>query len=210
MTRRLLIAVLAGAAAISLTPAATSASVPAVARAAAPTSVTQIRPVDSNGREVSGYTIAHQRKHARCIAGSEATGSAYRCFSGNVVLDPCWAQKPARFAVCLSEPWGFRLVQLKVTKGYHGKLSKHRSQPWGLQLTNGVQCEFAQGASGAVAGKRINYFCAHSKTVLYGNVDKHSKVWRIRSARSRSGGHFTKTGRLALTRAWFGKPSRKG
>jgi hypothetical protein len=183
---------------------------PSAVAGAAPTAVVHLRPIDRHGRELSGYTITKQRKHAHCVAGSQATGTAYRCFSGNRILDPCWVQKPKRFAVCLAEPWSFRLIQLKVTGGYHGKLPKrHAALPWGVQLADGEQCLIAQGASGAVGGKRINYFCAHTKNALYGKVDTRHHAWRVHKATPTGGGRYRKAGRVTLSKAWFGKPSRQ-
>jgi|SRR5581483_2436790 len=214
MLRRLAVLTVAGAAGLcGVVSISAGASAPASTALSSPvpTSVVHVRPVDSHGNKLSDYTITKQLKHARCNAGSEAIGTAYRCFAGNFVLDPCWVQQPKRFAICLSEPWSFHVVQLKVSKGYHGALSKHgRSQPWGVQLANGTQCGFGQGATGTVGGKRINYFCAHAKYVLIGKIDKHGKVWHARKAKPTGGGHYKAAGRVGLTKAWFGKPSRHG
>src|SRR5581483_5210050 len=155
MLRRLAVLTVAGAAGLcGVVSISAGASAPASTALSSPvpTSVVHVRPVDSHGNKLSDYTITKQLKHARCNAGSEAIGTAYRCFAGNFVLDPCWVQQPKRFAICLSEPWG-------------------------VQLANGTQCGFGQGATGTVGGKRINYFCAHAKYVLIGKIDKHGKVW---------------------------------
>lgn len=211
MFRRVVVLTAVGAAGLGLTPLGAGASVPASPHSTlGPTSVVHLRPVDSHGHELPGYTITKQRKHAHCIAGSDVTRTAYRCFAGNLVLDPCWAQKPKSFAVCLVVPWSFRLLQLKVSKGYSGTLPKKpASLPWGVQLGNGVQCAFADGATGVVGGKRINYFCSHTKDVLIGKVNKSSKVWTIRRAKPTGGGHYKKAGHVSLSKAWFGKPSRQ-
>jgi hypothetical protein len=190
--------------------AASSASPRPASSTLAPTSVVHLRPVNKHGHELPGYTIVKQRRHAHCIAGAEATGNSYRCFSGNRIIEPCWVQKPKRFAVCLRQPWSFRLVQLKVSRGYSGHLArKPNALPWGVQLPNGEQCLVAEGASGFVRGKRINYFCAHTKDALYGKVNKQHRVWRIRKATQTGGGHYQPAGRVGLTKAWFGKPSRQ-
>jgi hypothetical protein len=211
MFRRLLLASAAGVVAVSVLPAAAgSATARSTPSGLAPTSVVHVRPVNKHGHTLPGYTITNQRPHAHCIAGAEATGNSYRCFSGNKIVEPCWAQKPKRFAVCLRQPWSFRLVQLKVTGGYSGHLPrKPNALPWGVQLANGEQCLVAEGASGVVRGKRINYFCAHTHDALYGKVHKHHPVWRIRKAKPTGGGHYQPVGRVGLTKAWFGKRSRQ-
>lgn len=211
MLRRLLLTGSAGVVALSMLPVVVGSATPRSAPTAlAPTSVVHLRPVDKHGHTLPGYTITNQRSRAHCIAGAEATGNSYRCFSGNRIIEPCWAQKPKRFAVCLRQPWSFRLVQLKVTRGYSGHLPRQpNALPWGVQLTNGEQCLVAEGASGFVRGKRINYFCAHTNDALYGKVNKRQPVWRIRKAVPTGGGHYKPVGRVGLTKAWFGKPSRQ-
>jgi hypothetical protein len=211
MFRRLTTLMLAGAAALAVMPAGAGASTSrSPDLTLTPTSVVHLRPVDKHGHALPGYTITKQRRHAECHAGSSVTRSAYRCFAGNAVLDPCWAQKPKQFAVCLSVPWSFNLVQLKVSKGYSGKVPNHAaSLPWGVQLGNGVQCAFADGATGAVGGNRINYFCHRAKYVLIGKINKSGKVWHARKAKPTGGGHYAAAGRVGLTKAWFGKRSRQ-
>ena len=99
-----------------------------------------------------------------------------------------------------------------MTKGYDnaGRTTKPARHPWGVQTADGQQCGFIQGAGGVVAGKRINYGCQHVKYVLIGHVDQSHRAWRIRKARPTGGGHFKQAGWVALSKAWFGKASRKG
>jgi hypothetical protein len=180
--------------------------------ATARTVVTHVSPVSSHGNLLSGYSITGRHNHAKCSAGSDTTHNTYRCFAGNGVFDPCWVQSTKSLVVCLSAPWSFRLVQLKV-KHYSnsGRTTKSSRTPWGVQLTNGVQCELADGATTLIAGKRLNYFCSHEKYVLYGGVSTSSRTWTIRRAKPKGHhGHYRKAGRVSLSKAWFGKASRKG
>jgi hypothetical protein len=178
-----------------------------------PTLVVHLRPVGTTGKLLPGYKVTHTRSGAKCSAGSESIGNAgYRCFAGNGVYDPCWVGTNRAYVYCLGEAWSFDVVRLHVTRGYsNGGLSSHvGTVPWGLELANGSLCGLLEGASGTVAGKRINYFCEHTKDVVVGPVDKHTKPWRVRTAISTGGGHY-KLGPLTnVTKAWLGKPSRKG
>jgi hypothetical protein len=211
MTRRLVLAMFLALAVLAVGPAAVSGAASAPSATLAPTTVTHLRPVSSSGNLLPGYSIGAHHAHAHCSAGSEATRNAYRCFAGNHVYDPCWVQHTTSLVVCLAAPWDFTVVQLKV-KHYDnaGRTTKPAKLPWGVQSINGVQCTLAQGASSTVAGKRVNYFCSHVKYVLYGHVNDSSRVWSIRKAKPTGGGHYKKAGRVKLTRAWFGKASRKG
>jgi hypothetical protein len=178
--------------------------------ALAPTTVVHVSPVDSKGNLLAGYTISHDRGGASCEAGSEETGNAYRCFTSKFVYDPCWVASGRAQVICPAAPWSFKAVRLEVTKGFDNVGYSKRSAitPWGVQLTNGVQCSLIAGASGAVNGKRINYGCQHAKYVLIGNVDKHGKVWHIDKAKPVHGG-FKADGSVKLSKAWFGKASLK-
>jgi hypothetical protein len=211
MLRRLILPVVVLAAALCAAPVAIAQIAPAHPAKLAPTTVTHLRPVSASGNLLPGYSITKHRGHAHCSAGSEATGNAYRCFAGNRVYDPCWVQHTNSLVVCLSAPWDFGVVQLSV-KHYDngGRTTKPAKLAWGVQDSSGVQCELAQGATTSISGKRLDYFCAHVKYVLYGNADRSGRVWTIRKATPTGGGHYKKAGRVKLTRAWFGRASRKG
>lgn len=184
---------------------------------AARTTVAQLSPVTGNGKLKPGYSVTHNFSFASCEAGSEATGNTYRCFAGksnhslNRVLDPCWVEGNKHYVVCVASPWSFNVTELTVSKGYDntGRSTTHAKLPWGVQLTNGVQCGFLQGAGSTIHGKRVNYGCTHSKVVLYGAVNTSKRTWSIRKATSHGGG-FTAHGRAKLAIVWFGLPSRKG
>jgi hypothetical protein len=180
---------------------------------APPTQVVHVRPLGTTGKLAPGYKVTHSRSGAMCSAGSEAIGdAAYRCIAGNGVYDPCWVGANRAYVYCLGEAWTFDVVRLHVTKGYSNSgLSRHVSAvPWGLELSDGSLCGLLQGATGAVDGKRISYFCQHTKNVIIGSVDKHTKPWRVRKAISTGSGHYKLGPLINVTKAWLGKPSFKG
>jgi hypothetical protein len=94
------------------------------------------------------------------IAAPNAT--AYRCFQGNKILDPCFAPAhpttPAQLA-CLQTPWS-RAVVLSV----HGRLPAAGdgaipARPWAVQLSNGARCVASTGTVPAVGGVNLGYHC---------------------------------------------------
>jgi eukaryotic-like serine/threonine-protein kinase len=196
-----------------LTGAASARPMAAGAHAAAATRVVRVRPVDAKGHLRSTYHVAHRPKaRAHCALGSEATGNAYRCFAGNKILDPCWAQAGAthRHAICLTAPWSHAAIQLHVRSYDNSAMVSPSRQPWGIRLANGARCAFVQGASQVVHGRRLSYFCQNSTTVLLGNPSRATAVWRIHTGRANAHGHVTPTGRKAIATAYFGRPSLQG
>jgi hypothetical protein len=202
-----------GTSATLLMGAGSAAPGPTAGHAAA-THVVRVRPVDSTGHLRSNYRVARRLKaHAHCVLGSEATGNAYRCFAGNSILDPCWvrAGSSRSHVLCLTAPWSHAAIRLHVTKGYDNSvMTTTAREPWGIRLANGTRCAFVQGASSVVHGRRLSYFCQHSKTVLLGNPNRSRPVWRIHTARSTKHGHFVRTGRKRIAKAFFGRPSLIG
>jgi putative hemolysin/phosphoserine phosphatase len=97
-----------------------------------------------------------------CWTGSLAVWreDAWRCMVDNAIYDPCFASGEAvicgaspttttdSFALTLTEP----LPEPEVPADADG-------HAWQVELPDGVVCEFATGAMGAVGDDRINYFC---------------------------------------------------
>lgn len=179
------------------------------------TVVVHVRPVDGAGHLLPGYRIARRFAHASCSFGSEATGTAYRCFAGRYLFDPCWVAANKRYVECLGEGWKHTVYRLHVTKGYENvgfsRKSRRARYPWGVQTVNGARCGLEEGASGTVGKLRINYGCGKTgKTVLIGKVDRTSTPWTIRKAVRSGIYHYKRDGQAGIETVWFGKSSRKG
>lgn len=174
----------------------------------APTQVRHVRPVTATGELRAGYTITHRHGGARCATGSETTGNAYRCFA-DFIYDPCWVTANTSFVICLERPYSHRVARLRVRKYDNtGGLGSPSRLPWGVQV--GLhRATLIEGASGIVAGKRINYALKGLSVVLIGRVDKTHPIWRAREAR-RTNGHYRVIGWVDLRTAWVGLRSRKG
>jgi len=150
-------------------------------------------------RSMSGY----------CPSGSEATPrrDAWRCFSGNYVLDPCFSSThDPGIVVCPEAPWLKNGVKIRLTKPLARANGNHSApsqglRPWALELYDGRRCLFAGGATNVVEGQRLNYFCgAGSQEGLWGLPDRASAPWTILIAPLQA----TKLSqRVAVRHAWM-------
>jgi hypothetical protein len=196
-----------------LAGAASARPHPGRAPAAPATRVVRLRPVDAKGRLRAGYTITHRFGRAHCLLGSEATGTAYRCFAGNAILDPCWVPAGAdhNHVICLGLPWSHHVSRVHVTRGYDNSVpATPAHQPWGVRLSGGTRCARVQGATGTVHGRPVTYFCPHSKLMLVGEPDRSHSRWTIRTARATHDGLDRPSGRRAIATVYFGRPSLQG
>jgi hypothetical protein len=169
-----------------------AASAPASARvfgvpaaAQTTTKVIVVSPFSEAGILARGLRIA-KAQPGSCWTGSLVSGrsDAWRCFQGNFIHDPCFAPGyDAAWVACADYPWNRGLLRLNLTKplplsqGNRGSDDPTRGDPWGVQLANGNRCVFVNGATGFVAGMRINYFC--TRGVLVGSPRRTSQPWTI-------------------------------
>jgi hypothetical protein len=160
------------------------AGVSGVAHAQAGTSVTVYQAFTPHG----SVTLQTRSRSGDCPSGSEATTrrDAWRCFSGNFVYDPCFSSTHDRgVVVCPEAPWLKRGVEIHLTKPLARAQGNHAApsqslQPWALELSDGLRCLFADGATNVVEGQRLNYFCGRaSKEGLWGLPDRTSTPWTI-------------------------------
>ncbi len=168
------------------------------------TEVVHIRPVSSGGTAAAGYRTTSTAADASCEPGSEAIGQAYRCFAGNTVYDPCWAEQAATPTVlCLVDPWSRADARLTVSSGLAAIPNEGGiGEPWGLQLVTGQRCLLVQGAHQVFRGRVVDYYCGPTLSLLRG-LTKTSRPWTARSVITRSG-QLTSGSDLKIAIAWFG------
>jgi len=157
----------------------------------------------------SGTVKLHTRSRSGdCPSGSEATTrrDAWRCFSGNYVLDPCFSSAhEKRIVVCPEAPWLQTGVKIRLRKPLLRASGNHHApalslQPWALELSSGLRCLFADGASNVVEGQRLNYFCGTgSQEGLWGYPDRAATTWTILIAPFQA---TSLSQRVAISRAW--------
>jgi hypothetical protein len=180
----------------------------AAPRPAALTATRQIHvsPVGPDGRPVSGYRTTQTVANASCEAGSEAIGRAYRCFAGNSLYDPCWAERAAAPTVlCLPFPWSVTDIRLEVGAPLSAiPAEPGTSEPWGVELATGQRCVLLQGAHSLFAGRVIDYYCNAGLSLLRG-LTQTAPVWRAASVTGAAGKQALGPSE-EIRIAWFGSP----
>lgn len=143
--------------------ASTSSAVPTPSASFADPSHDLFEPFTADGT----LTVrVHGSRTGSCFTSSIATplAGAYRCLSGNDLLDPCFASPVANptSVVCFADPWSPG-VSVKLT----GKLPT--DQPivrdglaWALELANSERCLVMTGALPTVDGRPLQYRCGDS------------------------------------------------
>lgn len=140
-----------------------------------------------SGHVRPGY-IVDAKATGSCWTGSIAATrpDAWRCMVANEIHDPCFAPAMNTSIVYCPEPRNVKhLLAIELTKPLPLQYGNHRAPPASgtptqLILAGGVKCGFATGATGVVAGMRINYGCSDGR-VLLGDVDRSFPRWRIYS-----------------------------
>jgi hypothetical protein len=183
--KRLLLTVVLLAGMVALVPAAGGPSATFAQTAENQTRVRQFVPFSIRGLSPS-LTVTSQ-VNGNCWTGSVADAGradAWRCMAGNAIYDPCF-QPGATPGVggqvaCAQTPWSGSVVLLTLTEPLPemANQANPNALPWALELTNGKQCSFAGGATGVVAGQRINYTCQGGGLVA-GAPDRSLALWSV-------------------------------
>lgn len=185
----------------------------AVSSARAATKVIYVAPVDRNGDQVEGLTVA-RTVHGHCEPGSDSVpGPTYRCFFGNVIEDPCWADAAVAGSVlCLTQPWSTTVMRIDVNELEPplGPVPKGLSYPWGVELTTGERCLAFQGAHDEYRGRGVDYGCGAGSSgtgrVLLRRMHRTSPLWSFDSAWW-TGRKYQPRGRVRVRIAWYGGPA---
>lgn len=159
------------------------------AKAATKTGIILFSPWSPSGVR-QGFVVSGKVKGS-CWTHSLASdrSDAWRCMAGNDIYDPCFSGSPHEGTVaCAEGPFSKNVVLMTLTKALAdnvmltGELGglRLRGAPWGLRLVSGDTCVFAQGATDAVAGVRLNYACARTGWIL-GLPDRSAAIWKARS-----------------------------
>jgi hypothetical protein len=153
--------------------------------AASTTKVAVYRPFAS-GKLRSGLVVVH-RLRGSCWTSSLAVTrpDAWRCAVGNEILDPCFGGAlGAGVVACVADPFSKAVDVLVLTKSLPqpdaAQFGNAGGEPWVIRLTNGDQCTYASGFTGAVAGMRLNYECKRGGWLI-GHVRRRSGLWSILS-----------------------------
>jgi hypothetical protein len=157
------------------------------------------------GRLATGVRVA---KSARgyCWTASDADPrpDAWRCFVGNYIYDPCFSDTVAysNFVVCPLHRPGSAVLRINLTKRlpsntYSGDPTRHT--PWAVRTVSGKWCTILTGATGLIAGMRVNYGCAGGGFLL-GSPRRSTPTWTIFYAPNGRASQFR---RIPLAAAWW-------
>lgn len=131
-----------------------------------------------------------------------------RCFTQggqSLVLDPCWPEfGEVVQAICLEDPWSGEGILVTPTveeddTGDERTVDLTPPTPWALELANGERCVLSGGATGSVAGMRLNYGCGGEESWVVGEVDQRQKLWTVLYSPDGS----NEISQVAVTRAWL-------
>lgn len=128
-------------------------------------------------------------------------GDAWRCTdTAGVVYDPCFSKKKDRnILACLTSPWDKKMVELKAPLPYirvYRQESPEHYQPWGLELSNGIKCSLATGATTEINHESVSYLC-EKDTAIIGGIHREKNRW----VASWKHGYFTDWMNIAT--AWY-------
>jgi hypothetical protein len=172
-----------------------------------------VAPVDANGDQVEGLTVA-RTVHGECHPGSDSVpGPTYRCFFGNFIQDPCWVDVAVAGSVlCMTQPWTNTAVRVYVNELEPSTESvpTNLSYPWGVELTTGEKCIAFQGAHDEYQGRVVDYGCdgayLHGGRVLLRGMHRSHPLWSFDSAWW-TGRKYQPRHRVGVRVAWYGGPS---
>ncbi len=123
-----------------------------------------------------------QTASGSCFVPSIASNrsDAFRCSTGNSILDPCFTVPGKSSAVvCTPDPTDpSTFFTLNLTQPLPpAQATPTTRQAWFLQLADDTVCNFLTGGTGAVNGERINYACSDG-WVIVGNPQTGT-VWTV-------------------------------
>jgi hypothetical protein len=171
------------------------------------TALVRYTPFTPSGTIQSGLTVAESDAIADCDL-SYLTKGAMRCFLGDEIRDPCYAERkrpPTRAVVCVYSPWDAEVTRARTPRGFVVRAAKvEGAVPWALELVDGFRCTELGGATTLVGNRRLNYGCVSprkrtSHADLYGEPDKQRPRWTIYEAR---GSDVRAMRRVAIKTAW--------
>jgi hypothetical protein len=169
----------------------------------APTRIVVYSPFAPDGSLAQGVRIAGSAAGS-CWEGSieSERPDAWRCTVGNFIHDPCYSGAVG-WVACPSAIFGKRVLRINLSKplpdNMNRTLNTNKVDPLSIVLSGGVHCSFTGGATGTVAGMRLNYTCSNGAW-LVGDPDRQGAAWRILSLASLKASHASP---VPIVTAWF-------
>jgi hypothetical protein len=159
----------------------------------------------SGGRLATSVRVAKSaRGYCWTSSDADARPDAWRCFVGNYIYDPCFSDTVnySNFVVCPLYRPGSSVLRINLTKRlptntYSGDPTRH--PPWAVRTAAGKWCTLITGATGLIAGMRINYGCRGGGYLL-GNPRRSTSTWTIFYAPNLRASQYTP---IPLAAAWW-------
>jgi len=135
----------------------------------APTETVYVRPWKF--AELDPAYEVRQGGSASCVDGYVSSDpEVLRCFTDESVYDPCWPEMSRDQAICLAAPWTqdgilLDLVEVDAAPADSQPPAGKSLSPWAVELDNESRCLYISGATGSVAGMRLNYDCGDGLVV---------------------------------------------
>ena len=187
---RLLVATASAALAAS---ALVSGTTPGATGATAHTHRVVLRPVDTAGHAVAGWTVHRERGvSVQCDGPAPAAvdDGIGMCFPSAEYLPACWKSR-RHTALCLRNARKQRLVRVRYTGAFGSPTAPDRPTPQDLDLTGGQRCAIRVGGAWGQLPSHPRwlgfYSCATGS--VYGpasgdGVNRHHSQWTVHLWRS--------------------------
>jgi hypothetical protein len=181
--------------AVAISAVAVSAGVTSSALArtgSAPTRIVVYSPFTLDSELAQGIRVSRSASGS-CWEGSVESirPDAWRCTVGNNIYDPCYSG-PHGWVACPLTTFGSRVLRITLTRSLppntNPPLNTNKADPLQIVLRGGVHCGFAGGATGTVAGMRLNYTCSNGMWLI-GDPDRRKAVWSILALASLKASH---------------------
>jgi hypothetical protein len=168
------------------------------------TSIDLYAPFDGGGVASAIRIEKTARGYCWTTSIADARADAFRCFVGNYIYDPCFANGTGSspFVLCpLYKPVSkvLRVALTKPLTSNAGRGNPTRYPPWAIETTSARWCTAITGASGMIAGMRISYGCSGGG-ILIGSPRRTSPRWTIFYAPSYKARDYKQ---VALASAWW-------
>jgi hypothetical protein len=148
------------------------------------------------------------RARGRCWTGSANAyprRSAWRCFRGRNIVDPCFAAPGAtRFVACPDDAWNGRVLILRLTEALPLSAAdpggrRGRPRVWAIVTTTGLRCNRIEGALPQIDGKALRFWCGRDRWL--GQEPNATKpLWTIHFAASQKS---TRLRQVSIAEAWW-------
>jgi serine/threonine protein kinase len=152
-----------------------------------------------------GILVVANLNDGSCTIGSiadSANQSAWRCFSGSGVYDPCFAppqQSNVTQVACAGSPLsGVDMMTLTTPLPYSSAETGNTESapdPWFMQLANGDKCGQTSGTSESAGGVTLSYVCQSGAA---GALNTATEPWTVKYLPNNS--HVISD--VAVTTAW--------